>query len=64
MDEMMKAFEPAMEPVKTQIRFEILKERRIILKEMFEIGTLRREDYDTKLCDILHELEEIKSKTY
>ena len=64
MDEMMKAMEPAMEPVKLQIRFELLKERRIILKEMYEIGTLRREEYDVKLCDILHELDDMKAKTY
>lgn len=64
MDEMMEAMAPALEPVKTQIRFELLKERRIILKEMYEIGTLRKEDYDTKLCEILHEMDEMKSKTY
>ena len=64
MDEMMKAMEPALEPVKMQIRFEILKERRIILKEMYEIGTLRKEDYDSKLCDILHELNKLMAKTY
>ncbi len=64
MDEMMKAFEPAMEPVKTQIRFEILKEKRIIYKEMYDIGTLRKEDYDTHLCEISHELNELMAKTY
>lgn len=64
MDDMMNAMEPVNESVKLQIRCEILKERRIILKEMYEIGTLKREEYDVKLCDILHELDEMKSKTY
>lgn len=64
MDEMMNAMDPVIEPVKLQVRLEILKERRIILKEMYEIGTLRKEDYDSKLCDILHDLDEMKAKTY
>lgn len=47
-----------------KIRLEILKERRQIFKDMYEIGTIDKQTFDKKLMDILEDMEEIKRRTY